>query len=171
MPEERMSQPRGPLIRRIANQLCDADQILREINSQKQERPEWERDAGEVGNQAVPPRTVTERRIVEIWAEVLGLEHVGIHEDFFALGGHSLLATQVISRLRDAFQVELPIAVIFNGALTVADLAREIEHYQITQAETEEVAQMLDDVADLSEDEVNKLLLSLTDDKKEHLNS
>ena len=50
----------------------------------------------------VAPRTPVEEMIAEIWAEVLKLDRVGIHDNFFDLGGHSLLATQVISRLREA---------------------------------------------------------------------
>ena len=61
-----------------------------------------------------------------IWAEVLGLDHVGIHDHFLELGGHSLLATQVIARVRDAFQVEFPLRSLFE-APTVAEQARHIE--------------------------------------------
>ena len=72
------------------------------------------------------PRHPVEEVIAGIWAEVLGLERVGIHDDFFALGGHSLLATQVISRLRVAFHVDLPVARMFDHP-TVARLARLTE--------------------------------------------
>jgi FkbH-like protein len=56
---------------------------------------------------SLPPRTETQRLIAGIWEQLLGLDRVGIHENFFDLGGHSLLATQVISRLRDVFRVNL----------------------------------------------------------------
>ena len=57
----------------------------------------------------IAPRTPDEEILVAIWADVLGLDRVGTHDDFFALGGHSLLATQVISRVREAFAVELQV--------------------------------------------------------------
>ena len=64
----------------------------------------------------VAPRTPLEEALAEIWCEVLGFEHVGAHDSFFALGGHSLLATQVISRIRKVWQVELSVRVVFAGA-------------------------------------------------------
>ena len=71
------------------------------------------------------PRTPVEEILTEVWAELLGLQQVGIQDDFFALGGHSLLATQLISRLETAVGVTLPLSRIFE-ARTVADLALEI---------------------------------------------
>src|SRR5436305_1430713 len=61
-----------------------------------------------------------------IWSEVLGGRRVGIHDDFVQLGGHSLLATQVMSRVREAFGVEVPLRRLFEGP-TVAELARAVE--------------------------------------------
>ena len=55
------------------------------------------------------PRTPVEEGLAAIWAEVLGVEQVGVHDNFFELGGHSLLATQVMSRLRETLAVELPL--------------------------------------------------------------
>ena len=74
----------------------------------------------------VAPRTPLEELVAGIWADVLGLNRVGIHDNFFELGGHSLLATQVISRLRSAFQVELPVRSLFESP-TLAGLAQRIE--------------------------------------------
>ncbi|HEX7736568.1 MAG TPA: amino acid adenylation domain-containing protein, partial [Ktedonobacteraceae bacterium] len=56
-----------------------------------------------------PPRTPLEELVAALWSEVLRVEQIGVHDDFFALGGHSLLATQVIARARSLFQLELPL--------------------------------------------------------------
>ena len=74
----------------------------------------------------VPPHTEAQRKIAAIWREVLQVEKIGVHDNFFELGGHSLMATQVISRLRDAFALELPLASLFESP-TLAGLAEYIE--------------------------------------------
>src|SRR5581483_4568964 len=74
----------------------------------------------------VAPSNETEERIASIWAEVLHVPQVGIHDDFFLLGGHSLRATQVISRLRQAFAMEVPLRAMFETP-TVAGLAKRIQ--------------------------------------------
>ncbi len=80
----------------------------------------------------VAPRTPVEEEMARIWAEVLGIKQIGVHDNFFELGGHSLLATQLISRLREAFQVELPLRDLFE-APTVADQTLAIEKSQVKQ--------------------------------------
>ncbi|HSF30804.1 MAG TPA: amino acid adenylation domain-containing protein [Candidatus Tectomicrobia bacterium] len=77
----------------------------------------------------VAPRTPIEELLADIWASVLKVESIGIHDNFFDLGGHSLLAVQVISRLRRLFQVDVPLRVLFD-APTVASLARRVEEYR-----------------------------------------
>jgi amino acid adenylation domain-containing protein len=76
-------------------------------------------------------RTSVEEMIARIWAEVLKLEHVGIHDNFFDLGGDSLLATQIIIRLRATGQIELPLRALFESP-TVAGLARAVEESRRT---------------------------------------
>ena len=74
----------------------------------------------------VPPSTPLEKMLAEIWAELLGLEKVGIYDNFFDLGGHSLLITQLLAKVRDSFQKELPLRRFFE-APTIAALAKNIE--------------------------------------------
>ncbi|HEY4595337.1 MAG TPA: amino acid adenylation domain-containing protein, partial [Thermoanaerobaculia bacterium] len=83
------------------------------------ERPEGEGDWG-------PPRTAVEEMLEGIWCEVLGIPRAAIHDDFFELGGHSLLGTQVVSRVRERLQVELPLRAVFESR-TLAGLARRVE--------------------------------------------
>ena len=77
----------------------------------------------------VAPRTPIEGMLAQIWAQVLKLERVGIHDNFFEIGGHSLLATQLLSRIRTSFKVELALRELFARA-TVAELAQSIEQLQ-----------------------------------------
>jgi amino acid adenylation domain-containing protein len=73
-----------------------------------------------------PPRTPVEEQLARIWAEVLEVERVGIHDNFFELGGHSLLIMQIIARVRDDFQVDMPVRTLFKTP-TVAGLNEAIE--------------------------------------------
>ena len=77
----------------------------------------------------VEPRDEYERRIVEIWQEVLGIDRIGVNDNFFELGGHSLLATQVVSRLRDLYRMEFPLRRLFEMP-TVARLAELVREGQ-----------------------------------------
>ncbi len=83
----------------------------------------------------VAPRTSTEQRLCEIWAEYLPCDRLGIHDSFFELGGHSLLATQVISEIRQVFEIELPLRCLFESP-TVAGLAAQVNHAIINESGT-----------------------------------
>lgn len=72
------------------------------------------------------PRTPMEKKVAKIWSEVLQIEPIGLQDHFFALGGHSLLATQVITRVNEAFQLNLPIRTLFEKP-TVAELVKQIK--------------------------------------------
>ncbi|MDO0928848.1 amino acid adenylation domain-containing protein [Streptomyces sp. TG1A-8] len=71
------------------------------------------------------PRNTVERAVVCVWADLLGIERIGVHDNFFQLGGHSLLATQVASRLRKALRVDVPVRTVFDSP-TPAELAQSI---------------------------------------------
>jgi acyl transferase domain-containing protein len=121
-------------------------------------------------NAYVAPVSALEQQITAIWQELLGIEQVGLYDNFFELGGHSLLATQVISRLRDAFQVALSLRHLFETP-TVAGIAGVIAQEQGAQpADQRPVAeplsadaesQLLVDLDQLSDDEVAALLDSM----------
>lgn len=91
------------------------------------------------------PRTEAELALAEIWRALLGREQIGIHDDFFALGGHSLLATRVMAHIRDAFELELPLRLMFE-APTIAEFAAAIERA------------ILAEIAQLSEADAQRLL-------------
>ncbi len=106
---------------------------------------------GKVDRQALPkpeavdtkvriaPKTPTEEGILKIWAEVLRRDHLSTDDNFFDLGGHSLLATQVISRVREKFQIELPIRALFDSP-TISGLAEAITNTDQTAAQVKEPA-------------------------------
>jgi amino acid adenylation domain-containing protein len=94
------------------------------INSQALPSPEW--GALDLESAFVPPRTPVEEVIAKIWSELLGVEQIGVHDNFFDLGGHSLLVTQMLSRICNAFQVSLPMHKLFEHP-TVGELALLIQ--------------------------------------------
>jgi acyl carrier protein len=116
---------------------------------------------GEAGAEFTPPRTSTEKALAEIWAEVLGVEWVGLHDNFFDLGGHSLLAIQIISRVREVFSVELPMRDLF-AATTLVDMATLIVRCETERVSSEDLDQLLKELEGLSEEEVQALLESET---------
>lgn len=136
----------------IATELADVTQIMALIAAHPRTRPE-------LNVPFVPAGTDREKELAGMFARLLGVEQVGIHDDFFSLGGHSLLAMMLISRVRDAFQVEIPIAVLFDIDFTVARVAQAITKYQAMPASPETTGDALTQlVEDLSEDEVRALL-------------
>ncbi|WP_086838060.1 condensation domain-containing protein [Amycolatopsis kentuckyensis] len=81
--------------------------------------PEAEADTGE-------PKTPTQKTVLNIWSDILGVDHMGINDDFFALGGHSLMGALVVDRLREEFAVDLPLGQLFQTP-TVAEVAEYLD--------------------------------------------
>jgi amino acid adenylation domain-containing protein len=105
----------------------------------------------------VAPRTALEEVVASFWAETVGVARVGVNDNFFELGGHSLLAMQVISRVREEFQVELPVRSIFDG-MTVEGMAQAILAGEPEPGRSEKVAQVLKTVGEMGEEELLELL-------------
>jgi acyl-coenzyme A synthetase/AMP-(fatty) acid ligase/acyl carrier protein len=110
----------------------------------------------ELGRRYVAPRTALEEVLAECWSEVLNLEPIGIYDNFFELGGHSLLATQLVTRLREDFQIDLPLRSLFE-APTVAALAERMEAETLPW-DLESVAVTLKELKELSDEEAEELL-------------
>ncbi|MEA2601554.1 MAG: hypothetical protein QOF89_2546 [Acidobacteriota bacterium] len=106
----------------------------------------------------VAPRDEMERALAEIWQSLLGLERVGVDDNFFDLGGHSLLATQVMSRLRDALGVELPLDALF-AAPTVAGLAAAVAGTTVAASEDEDLEALLREIEEMSASEAEATYL------------
>jgi amino acid adenylation domain-containing protein len=115
----------------------------------------------------VAPGNTTEEILTGIWAEVLGLERVGINDDFFELGGHSLMATQIISRVRVILNMEVPLRRVFEYP-TVAEFARAVEESPAVRSDVpqiepvargdQELEQLLAELEQLAEADVPAML-------------
>jgi len=105
--------------------LLDRMPLLSSGKVDRKALPATEQSRREIEHGYVAPRNEVEQVLAEILAEVLGLHQVGVHDDFFKLGGHSLLATQVMSRILEKFQVELPVQQLFEQP-TAATLAESV---------------------------------------------
>jgi amino acid adenylation domain-containing protein len=103
------------------------------------------------------PRTPVEELLTQIWSDVLRLDKVGIHDDFFEVGGHSLLATQIASRIRRTFSIDLPLRCLFE-APTVAEMAVIITESQAQQAKATELSEILHEVEARTEEEAQEIL-------------
>jgi amino acid adenylation domain-containing protein len=116
---QNIEQDQLALIARIPLELSSVTEITRAIESEQRlrDRPE---------DSFVAPRTPTEEILAGIWAHLLRVERVGIHDNFFSLGGHSLLATQVVARIRQALGIKLPLRVMFEMP-TLAGVAAQID--------------------------------------------
>ena len=104
----------------------------------------------------IAPRTPVEEAVAAIWADVLGLEQVGVEDDFFALGGHSLLATQIVAQVRSDFSINLPLHALFSSP-TVALLSQQIVEL-IGESSDDDTQQLLAELEGLSDEEVARLL-------------
>ncbi len=139
---------------RIASELRNAEQILQRGGADFSPR-------GILVPQSAPPagpRTDLERQLCRIWSDMLGVQPVGIHDNFFDLGGHSLLAVQLLSRLKDELAIELSLDVVYGADFTVEELAKAIELREIEMAGADRYAALLAEVESLTDEQVRELL-------------
>jgi amino acid adenylation domain-containing protein len=118
--------------------------------------PEPESTGGPSTTSYVAPRTPVEESVAAIWADVLGVERVGVEDDFFALGGHSLRATQIVAQVRSDFSINLPLHALFTSP-TVAALAQQIVEL-IGKEPDADTEKLLAELEGLSDEEVAVLL-------------
>ncbi|MBD3182748.1 amino acid adenylation domain-containing protein [Candidatus Poribacteria bacterium] len=118
----------------------------------RQALPEPDTARPELDNPYVPPKTPVEEKLTEIWEEILNLDQVGINDNFLELGGHSLLATQIISRLHDAFNVEIPQNQIFQSP-TIAEMSVAISGQKAEQGDKEDIERILNQLESISDEE------------------
>jgi acyl carrier protein len=103
------------------------------------------------------PQTTLHEVLSKVWAESLGIEQVGIEDDFFELGGASVVATQIVSRLRQMFQMDLPAILLFDTP-TIEKLARYMIEHEAQPGLTEKTATLLKRIEGMTEEEVARSL-------------
>ncbi|MFB2937535.1 AMP-binding protein [Aerosakkonemataceae cyanobacterium BLCC-F154] len=104
-----------------------------------------------------PPQTANEIKLAEIWSQVLGIEKIGIHDNFFQLGGDSILAAQIVNRVRDTWEVELSFLIFFQQP-TIATMAEKITQAGAAMIESDGLAEMLAEIEALSDEEAQQIL-------------
>jgi len=119
--------------------------------------PEPDRRHRERESTFAAPRNAVEEALVEIFAEVLGAEKIGIHDNFFEFGGHSLLATRVVARIRKTFNAELPLRHFFESP-TVAEIAVFLKSHEPAPGRMEEMMMLMRKIESLSTDDLEELL-------------
>jgi acyl carrier protein len=115
-------------------------------------------------NPYVAPESDLERRLSEMWQELLGIDQIGVHDSFFDLGGDSLLGTQVVTRVRERFGADVSLAALFEQP-TVGGLAGRIDEARAaaaadsgSESEPERLERMLARLEDLTPEEVERML-------------
>lgn len=119
--------------------------------------PEADISKLKVQTEYVAPRTPTEEKLCAMIEEVLHIERAGVKDNFFELGGHSMMATQVVSRIRDEFDVELSLRSLFENP-TAEGIAQAITEAQAANVDEGELNELLDELEGLSEEDIQNLL-------------
>lgn len=116
-------------------------------------------DAGrpELNQTFVAPSTATEELLAEIWSEILGVEKIGIHDNFFDLGGHSLRVIQVVSRIRQTFDLKISVHHLFKNP-TISKLIEVMAELAGSFEVIDEIARTIREISQLSPEQVQAML-------------
>jgi len=109
------------------------------------------------GSGFIPPRTPLEEEVARVWRDVLKVERVGVSDSFWELGGHSLLATRVLSRIEELFEIDLPLQTLFASP-SLGEFAAMVGQRALARDGGEDIAAALEELDDLSEEEVRALM-------------
>jgi FkbH-like protein len=144
------NERRAPEYARIARTLSTPGQIIAEMRRQVL--------SFTANAPAHPPSTVTEKRLAEIWSDLLQTPSISTSDNFFDLGGHSLLAVLLLVRAHETFGVQLSIDDVYSGAVTLAELAQRIEGLQIGDPESAGYAELLQEIEAMSDEDARRML-------------
>ncbi|MEJ3746133.1 HAD-IIIC family phosphatase [Actinomycetes bacterium KLBMP 9797] len=148
-PGERAEPADSALVQRIATDLRTPEAVLAAVDGRR---------ASAVSESTVVTDDPTEARVARIWAELLEFPPTSVRDNFHELGGHSLALVRFAVRVREEFDVELPIDALFTDAFTVADVAATIREHQLGGVEEADLDALLAELDGLSDDEVRALL-------------
>ncbi|WP_143288362.1 TauD/TfdA family dioxygenase, partial [Calothrix rhizosoleniae] len=143
--------------------LDDSLPLIPTFETPKTDKDAVDKDSTIIPNPVLPksnyvaPRISLESVLTKIWQAALDIEPIGIYDNFFELGGQSLEATDIITEIQETFQISLSLLAL-NQTPTIAEMARTLGKNQEEQARIHQVAQLIDDVAHLSDNELEVLL-------------
>lgn len=122
-------------------------------STEKQPTGTSEHSRPNLPNDYLAPRTKVEKTIITIWEEFLGMQGIGVEDNFFALGGHSLLAIQIIARLRETFPLEIELRHLVSDNPTPASMAAILEADLPDEEQLEDISSILEEIQELSPEE------------------
>jgi amino acid adenylation domain-containing protein len=116
----------------------------------------------------IQPHSPIERVVADIWAAVLNVDRIDMNDNFFDLGGHSLLAIRLTARLKDTFQMDFPVRMVFE-ARTMAEYCQMMLDQALDRGRVERISQLMVELANISDDEAGRLLQKKTHSEEEPL--
>ncbi len=141
---------KSEILAMIARDFWNAGTILKTVNSKKQNRSNFKTDY-------TAPNLPLEIFLADLWSEILGLERIGIHDNFFEFGGHSLLATRLLSRVHDEFQVGLNLYTLFENP-TISSFSKVLANKLTEEIVTGEILEILGEIEKLDENKIRELI-------------